>query len=593
MAKRKHIPEAVLRVVFMRAFGRCEYFGCTEVVARCDEAGKIQCSGEFCHILPSADGPRAEFANDAIDRESAQNLILLCRIHHRLIDHEARESHPPALLFEMADRKHQFFRREFDEVYARNPLPFGHDELMEDIRIGRIFTLINDFLSDGPKLGRKHLRTASGVIRSIEKNPYLPTPREVLSLLKLQLVALGLIGNTDRDSWRDALATARRLLGHIEDPLKLTSAVLLMMEFARDEHHVLREGDRGQLIRTLIERLDAAMAKGDIEDRFRALLLTEKAALLRWKGRLQSVAAQSNIFLEAERCANKSQSIIASPATSLQLALIKVARARSLPMEKLKDYDREIQEASEIILSKDLDTFGAAVKYRPQFLRDHHRFEEAVTCFGRAVDAGHLHKMQENAFVLSEASTAKYITAGQVVTPDLDEVHQFLTKSIRLGFDHGRNFMAWIVTRALLDPAWFREDVVDRMQGKDQRSDLIAILSDQSRRYLDSDATNQDVLFGVDDVEFWNMMARTCRVALDDPELALEYYETAERYAMSVGGNFTTKVGFVRSYIRLGRAEEARRYYAKAQSRAKAHQSQAVAALLAEIRQAFSVGEHA
>lgn len=159
---REHIPEAVKRAVVMRSHGRCEYACCSRIVANITEDYRVVVSGQMAHILPASDdGPRSEFstAHD-VDRSSAENIILLCRDHHDEIDFRKRNEHPPAILFAMAERKNKEIDFAIDEFLISSPSRYGYKELLEDIRVGRVFTLMNEFYSSGPRHGHHFLISA-------------------------------------------------------------------------------------------------------------------------------------------------------------------------------------------------------------------------------------------------------------------------------------------------------------------------------------------------------------------------------------------------------------------------------------------------
>lgn len=98
--------------VWLKAGGRCEYRGCNKPLWRDDLTMKEMNKAYLAHIIAdSPGGPRGqeELSEDLSD--DFENIMLLCDTHHRLIDKEDIEGHPPDLL-----RK---YKREHEERIER------------------------------------------------------------------------------------------------------------------------------------------------------------------------------------------------------------------------------------------------------------------------------------------------------------------------------------------------------------------------------------------------------------------------------------------------------------------------------------------
>ena len=268
----------------------------------------------------------------------------------------------------------------------------------------------------------------------------------------------------------------------------------------------------------------------------------------------------------------------------MQLCLIKFTQARTLPLSALTKYEEQIVSAISIISSEELDDYPPAIKYRPRFFRDIYEFEKGIDCFWSGVDCGYLDELSRIAYVLGECSTSSYAFLSNDATV-LQRAAEFLQKAIAAGYDHERNFISWITCRALLDPDWFRENVLARFKINDGLVDLVKLLHDDTARYFGPDSFAHDVLFGVDKSEFWNMLGRLCRTAIGDPDTALSFYERAEHHDRRPGGNFTTKVGRVRAYAQKERRDLAARYLNMARNTARAYQARIVFNLQKEIDQ--------
>src|ERR1700721_349403 len=74
--------------IWGRAGGRCSDSECRRVlIHRPDEAADPSLIGEVCHIKAKASGgPRYDENYPEEFRESYDNLLLMCRIHHKIID---------------------------------------------------------------------------------------------------------------------------------------------------------------------------------------------------------------------------------------------------------------------------------------------------------------------------------------------------------------------------------------------------------------------------------------------------------------------------------------------------------------------------
>lgn len=80
------LPEA--RIVYLRSGGFCAFPGCKqELVEPGTETDKPAFLGKIAHIVAdSRDGPRGDHPMSDEDRDRHPNLLLLCGVHHDLID---------------------------------------------------------------------------------------------------------------------------------------------------------------------------------------------------------------------------------------------------------------------------------------------------------------------------------------------------------------------------------------------------------------------------------------------------------------------------------------------------------------------------
>jgi hypothetical protein len=83
------VPTVDIKILWARAAGRCSMPDCRrELTPESDTvaAGGIVV-GENCHIVAeNVDGPRGHYPVPEADRNRYPNLILLCNIHHKIVD---------------------------------------------------------------------------------------------------------------------------------------------------------------------------------------------------------------------------------------------------------------------------------------------------------------------------------------------------------------------------------------------------------------------------------------------------------------------------------------------------------------------------
>lgn len=585
MAERKKVSLKVGGAILWRSRGRCEYGACNKKAAVWGE-GKIEMVGaaQFAHILPVGDaGPRGSFKKDFpnVQLDGEENLLLLCGDHHRMVDHDDVEKHTPALLRAMVNRKHEVVEQTDEDFFATAFLRFDHEQLLADPRIGRLFELMDQAQAGGPRTGRELLRKAASQLREIERNEFSKVPSEFLELLKLELLVKSTTISYRASHWHNALARASSTLPKLSTPKYIAAAILLCTIFVRDEYNVFDDKQRLDLIKTLIDSVTPLVTTAD-DQSFAAFLLGQKAGLLRWRARLLRSTAQRSAFSESARCAVLSIAKHSSLSARMQLALTKHSEARTLPLDEIERYEQMLAEGIEVICAQEMDSYPPAVKYRARFFRDIFEIRKSLDAFWQCVDHGYLSECRRTAYLLGESASIAY-ALGLENASILADAMQFTGEAISTGYDHERTFMAWIVCRSNLEPEWFRESVHAKFNPDGPVPDFFKLLYDDASRHFGPDAFQQDVLFGVSEGEFWNMMGRLCRSVLNDPDAALEYYDRAERHDHSPGGSFTTKVGRVRAYIQKQQPENAARYLKLIKKTGRAYQARVIASLHADL----------
>ncbi|MBA6362325.1 hypothetical protein H4J56_13845 [Colwellia sp. BRX8-4] len=81
------------KMLWGRAASRCAFASCkTELVMDATETDDESLVGEACHIIArSVDGPRGESDLSSEQRDKYGNLLLLCNVHHKVIDDQPGE----------------------------------------------------------------------------------------------------------------------------------------------------------------------------------------------------------------------------------------------------------------------------------------------------------------------------------------------------------------------------------------------------------------------------------------------------------------------------------------------------------------------
>lgn len=102
-----YIPDWTKFCLWGKAGGRCEYAGCNHPLYRDDVTKAEFNSAYIAHIIADKpDGPRGDPVLSEQLKKDINNLMLLCDVHHRLVDKVEVEGHPTELLREMK-RRHE------------------------------------------------------------------------------------------------------------------------------------------------------------------------------------------------------------------------------------------------------------------------------------------------------------------------------------------------------------------------------------------------------------------------------------------------------------------------------------------------------
>ena len=92
-------------VLWAKAAGRCEYTGCNKsLIGDLISGAEDKNFGFVAHIVAETPtGPRGDPIRSPLLADDANNLMLLCHVHHKLIDVDEKDQHPESRLLAMKE----------------------------------------------------------------------------------------------------------------------------------------------------------------------------------------------------------------------------------------------------------------------------------------------------------------------------------------------------------------------------------------------------------------------------------------------------------------------------------------------------------
>jgi hypothetical protein len=114
-----------------RAASRCAFPDCRqELIAEMTAAEGVYLVGQEAHIVgQSSDGPRGE--SDLIERDTYENLILLCAHHHITIDNDV-STYPTEKLLKMKTDHELWVRRQLDVSFAEQAILERYGQIIDE-----------------------------------------------------------------------------------------------------------------------------------------------------------------------------------------------------------------------------------------------------------------------------------------------------------------------------------------------------------------------------------------------------------------------------------------------------------------------------
>lgn len=137
-----NIPQKVQSALWARSGGRCQYSSCNKLLIGDLISGRQDpLFGYIAHIVADrADGPRGDITRSPLLAKDLGNLMLMCPVHHKLIDVDDVDGHPEARLLAMK-RAHEARIEVVTGIHedrASHVIRFGadiaHNEALVDTR---------------------------------------------------------------------------------------------------------------------------------------------------------------------------------------------------------------------------------------------------------------------------------------------------------------------------------------------------------------------------------------------------------------------------------------------------------------------------
>ena len=141
---RSSINEKLKRALFAFSGNQCAHPQCSRKLVEKPTLKSPQAIiGEIAHIYPVSKegGPRGKYNDGIMDINSFENLILLCRDHHRLVDTQP-DTYPPEVLLRWKEQHMEKVENNFDinierDLYEYGPKKLVNQKIIEELEIIR------------------------------------------------------------------------------------------------------------------------------------------------------------------------------------------------------------------------------------------------------------------------------------------------------------------------------------------------------------------------------------------------------------------------------------------------------------------------
>lgn len=122
------VPTLDIKILWARAAGRCSMPECRRELT--PESGTVAAGGivvgENCHIVAEkVDGPRGYYPVPEADRNRYPNLILLCNIHHKIVDTDVT-SWPVERLHQVKNDHENWIKATFEQLIHSKDIVYKH-----------------------------------------------------------------------------------------------------------------------------------------------------------------------------------------------------------------------------------------------------------------------------------------------------------------------------------------------------------------------------------------------------------------------------------------------------------------------------------
>lgn len=171
---RRGIDAKTLRFLYGKSGNKCAFPGCNEPIF--EEDGTL--TGECCHIEAfSSGGARYNSNTTVTQKNSKENLIMLCSRHHKIIDSHPQE-YPTEWLREIKDAHEQQYSRETRELNDKMLYALQHSTKEFWLEIQRID---DEAEFDDFKIKADPTCDVKGLMRKIE-DTFFAIERNIINL---------------------------------------------------------------------------------------------------------------------------------------------------------------------------------------------------------------------------------------------------------------------------------------------------------------------------------------------------------------------------------------------------------------------------